>query len=101
MWTHKTRVCCVGFHLSDFSHGPRQVRGRQYAGQAELNVTFNMAPFCDVSRFKPGKDVESPGSAALVEQALLPAIRLDLLPKASIDIYVTCLLYTSPSPRDS
>ncbi|WFD42986.1 3'-5'-exoribonuclease [Malassezia psittaci] len=37
------------------------------------------------------KDVESPSAAALVEQALLPAIRLDLLPKASIDVYVTVL----------
>ncbi|WFC98895.1 3'-5'-exoribonuclease [Malassezia yamatoensis] len=37
------------------------------------------------------KDVESPSAAALVEQALLPAIRLDLLPKASIDVYVTIL----------
>lgn len=67
------------------------MRGRQYAGQAELNVNFNMAPFCDVQRFKPGKDVESHSSAALVEQALLPAIRLDLLPKASIDVYITVL----------
>ncbi|WFC94911.1 E2 ubiquitin-conjugating enzyme [Malassezia brasiliensis] len=50
-----------------------------------------MAPFSDVHRFKPGKDVESPGSAAQVKQALLPAIRLDLLPKASIDIYITVL----------
>lgn len=54
-------------------------------------MAFNMAPFSDVHRFKPGKDVESPGSAALVKQALLPAIRLDLLPKASIDVYITVL----------
>ncbi|KAI3628836.1 MTR3 [Malassezia furfur] len=80
----RTKLACA-------VHGPRQMRGRQYAGQAELNVAFNMAPFSDVHRFKPGKDVESPGSAALVKQALLPAIRLDLLPKASIDVYITVL----------
>lgn len=54
-------------------------------------MAFNMAPFSDVHRFKPGKDVESPGSAAQVKQALLPAIRLDLFPKASIDVYITVL----------
>lgn len=83
-------VPCRYFGLT-CSHGPRQVKGRQYAGKAELNVTFNMAPFADVQRFKPGRDVESPSAAALVQQALLPAIRLDLLPKASVDVYVTVL----------
>lgn len=83
------RALCTLRHSP--SHGPRQVRGRQYAGKAELNVAFNLAPFCDVQRHKPGKDVESPSCAALVEQALLPAIRLDLLPKASIDVHITVL----------
>ena len=54
-------------------------------------MSFNFAPFSDLERFRPGKDVESPSAAALVEQALLPTIRLDLLPKASIDVYVTVL----------
>lgn len=72
-------------------HGPRQVRGRQYAGKAELNVLFQMAPFSDVVRQKPGKDTEKPGLSALIQQALLPSVRLELLPKSSIDVYVTVL----------
>ncbi|WFD32326.1 3'-5'-exoribonuclease [Malassezia sp. CBS 17886] len=80
---HTKLVCAV--------HGPRQVRGRQYAGNAELNVFFQMAPHSDVDRHKPGKDTELAGPAAHVRQALLPAVRLDLLPKSSIDVHVTVL----------
>ncbi|WFD04960.1 3'-5'-exoribonuclease [Malassezia vespertilionis] len=67
------------------------VRGRQYAGKAELNVNVDMSPFSRTVRCKPGKDAEAPGLAALVEQALLPSIRLELLPKSSIDVYVNVL----------
>ncbi|KOS15383.1 hypothetical protein Malapachy_2650 [Malassezia pachydermatis] len=72
-------------------HGPRQVRGRQYSGKAELNVQFQMAPFSLRQRQKPGKDTEKSGPASLIQQALLPAVRLELLPKSSIDVYVTVL----------
>ncbi|CAD6906297.1 unnamed protein product, partial [Tilletia laevis] len=36
-------------------------------------------------------DVESASLSALVTQALLPSIRLDLLPKATLDIFITVL----------
>lgn len=79
------------FHVSHRRHGPRQVRGRQYAGKAELNVLFQLAPFCNTERMKPGKETELPGPASLVQQALLPALRLELLPKSSIDVHITVL----------
>ncbi|KAK0547153.1 3'-5'-exoribonuclease [Tilletia horrida] len=72
-------------------YGPRQVRGRQYSGQAELNVEVKLAPYALPKRARPGKDVESASLSALVTQALLPSIRLDLLPKATLDIYLTVL----------
>ncbi|KAE8232067.1 hypothetical protein CF326_g2911 [Tilletia indica] len=72
-------------------YGPRQVRGRQYSGQAELNVEVRLAPYALPRRARPGKDVESASLSALVTQALLPSIRLDLLPKATLDIYLTVL----------
>ena len=67
------------------------MRGRQYAGKAELNVQFQMAPFSRVEHLKPGKEAEVASPAALVQQALLPAVRLELLPKSSIDVHVTVL----------
>lgn len=68
------------------------------SGKAELSVLFQLAPFSGGSRFKPGKDVERPELAALVQQALLPAVRLDLYPKTAIDVHVTVVdMDTSPA----
>ncbi|CAD6932017.1 unnamed protein product, partial [Tilletia laevis] len=36
-------------------YGPRQVRGRQYSGQAELNVEVRLAPYALPRRARPGK----------------------------------------------
>jgi len=80
----RTKIACA-------VHGPRQSRGRQYASKALLSVLFQCAPFSGQERRKPGKDVELPELGAIVEQALLPAVRLELLPKASIDIHITVL----------
>ena len=49
-----------------------------------------MAPFSEKER-RSSRDTEAPVPAALVQQALLPAIRLDLLPKSSIDVHITVL----------
>lgn len=35
--------------------GPRQVKGRQYSGKAELNVEVKFAPFSSRRRRRPGK----------------------------------------------
>ena len=88
--TQRFSALCMS-SMSYHSHGPRQVRGRQYAGKAELNVLFQLAPFCNTERMKPGKETELPGPASLVQQALLPALRLELLPKSSIDVHITVL----------
>lgn len=87
--TLKSYVQCTLIHTHE-SHGPRQVRGRQYAGKAELNVQFEMAPFCEKNR-RASKDSEVAGAAAFVHQALFPSIRIDLLPKSSIDVHIMVL----------
>ncbi|EPQ31279.1 uncharacterized protein PFL1_01464 [Pseudozyma flocculosa PF-1] len=79
--------------------GPRQVKGRQYAGKAELNVEVKFAPFSNRRRRRPGKTTESATLSALVSQALLPSLRLDLLPKASLDIHI--LVLESDGPEES
>lgn len=66
------------------------MRGRQYAGKAELTVQFEMAPFSEKT-WRSSKESEIAGAAAFVQQALLPAIRLDLLPKSSIDVHIMVL----------
>lgn len=67
------------------------------SGSAELSVLFQFAPFCGGTRNRPGKEVERPELAAFVQQALLPAVRLDLYPKTSIDVHVTVVdMDTSP-----
>lgn len=71
--------------------GPRQIKGRQYSGKAELNVEVKFAPFSSKKRRKPGKTTESANLSALLYQALLPSLRLDLLPKASLDIHIMVL----------
>lgn len=40
---------------------------------------------------KPGKHLDSTLLSSRIRSALLPAVRLDLLPKAAIDIYLTVL----------
>ncbi|PWN47458.1 ribosomal protein S5 domain 2-like protein [Violaceomyces palustris] len=72
-------------------YGPRQVKGRQYAGKAELNVELRFAPFSSKRRRKAGKGTESPILSSLIHQSLLPSLRLDLLPKASLDVHLTVL----------
>ncbi|SPO31033.1 related to SKI6 - Exosome non-catalytic core component [Ustilago trichophora] len=71
--------------------GPRQVKGRQYSGKAELNVEVKFAPFSSRRRRTPGKTTESTNLSSLLHQALLPSLRLDLLPKASLDIHIMVL----------
>ncbi|GAC94864.1 hypothetical protein PHSY_002437 [Pseudozyma hubeiensis SY62] len=71
--------------------GPRQVKGRQYSGKAELNVEVKFAPFSSRRRRRPGKTTESAHLSSLLHQALLPSLRLDLLPKASLDIHIMVL----------
>ncbi|WFD34990.1 putative diacylglycerol O-acyltransferase tgs1 [Malassezia cuniculi] len=70
-------------------HGPRQVRGTPLVGEAVLSVLFQLSPFSSSERQQPGKDVERPELAAIVQQALLPAVRVELYPKSSIYVHVT------------
>lgn len=81
-------------------YGPRQQQqstsgnipaARSYTNEGDLNVDVRFATFATPQRKRPGKDQELATLAASVRMALLPAIRLDKLPKAVIDVYVTVL----------
>ncbi|KAM0789429.1 hypothetical protein ACM66B_000254 [Microbotryomycetes sp. NB124-2] len=63
-----------------------------FNAKARLNVEIKFAPFSSgVRRFVPGKDTEAADLSAVLQQSLLPAIRLELLPKSQIDLFLTVL----------
>ncbi|KDN53523.1 mRNA transport regulator 3 [Tilletiaria anomala UBC 951] len=85
-----------GMKIACAIYGPRQIRGRQYSGKAELNVDVRYSPFATEWRKRPGKDAESASLGHHIHEALLPSLRLDLLPKASIDVLVQILEADGP-----
>ncbi|PWN34489.1 uncharacterized protein FA14DRAFT_160078 [Meira miltonrushii] len=64
---------------------------RSYTNEAELTVDCRFASFATHTRKRAGKDTESSTLASTVRLALLPSIRLDKLPKATIDVFITIL----------
>ncbi|PWN98925.1 hypothetical protein FA09DRAFT_329397 [Tilletiopsis washingtonensis] len=81
-----------GLKLAAAVYGPRQARQKAYSQKADVVCEVRVAPFAIAGqRRRPGKDVESPSLSLALRSALLPSLRLRLLPKASVDIYVTIL----------
>ncbi|UZJ57529.1 hypothetical protein CBS101457_006849 [Exobasidium rhododendri] len=72
-------------------YGPKQIKSKTYSNEAELNVDVRFASFATKRRKRSGKDTESNSVGDAVRSALLPSLRLDLLPKASIDVFITIL----------
>lgn len=73
-------------------YGPRQVRGRQYSGKAELNVELRFAPFASERRRGPGKvSLASEGAMRLNAGRGYSAARMDC----------TGLLAPPPTPPSS
>ncbi|KAL0581715.1 3'-5'-exoribonuclease [Marasmius crinis-equi] len=63
--TEKTKIACAVY-------GPRQSKNTSYSEQGRLNV----------------EDAEDRSLAVAIHQALLSSIRLELLPKSTIDIFI-------------
>ncbi|EJD53014.1 ribosomal protein S5 domain 2-like protein [Auricularia subglabra TFB-10046 SS5] len=82
--TERAKIACAVY-------GPRQPKNAAYSDKGKLNVEVKFAPFACRTRRVPNKDAEDRSIANLVQQALLPAVRLELLPKSSLDIFVTIL----------
>jgi len=71
-----------------FRYGPRQSRSTTYNEKGRLNVEVKFAPFSCTRRRAPLRDAEDRSIAVLIQQALIPAVRLDLLPKSTLDVFV-------------
>lgn len=74
-------------------------RSAPYSPSATLSVSVKFTPFAIPSvRLPPGPSCESPSLSSALHQALAPSLRLDLLPRSSIDVFVTVLEYDGPPP---
>ncbi|OSC99067.1 mRNA transport regulator 3 [Trametes coccinea BRFM310] len=82
--TEKTKIACAVY-------GPRQSKTTVYNEKGRLNVEVKFAPFSCTKRRVPIRDAEDRSVAVQIQQALNAAVRLELLPKSTIDIFVTVI----------
>ncbi|KAL5532757.1 MTR3 [Sanghuangporus sanghuang] len=79
--TEKTKIACAVY-------GPRQSKTSTYNEKGKLNVEVKFAPFSCTKRRAPMRDAEDRSISLLIQQSLVPAVRLELLPKSTIDVYL-------------
>ncbi|KAF8894648.1 mRNA transport regulator 3 [Infundibulicybe gibba] len=82
--TQKTKIACAVY-------GPRQSKNTGYNEKGRLNVEVKFAPFSCKRRRAPMRDAEDRSIAVAIHQALAPAVRLELLPKSTIDVFVNII----------
>ncbi|KAI8582161.1 hypothetical protein K450DRAFT_229310 [Umbelopsis ramanniana AG] len=72
-------------------YGPRQMKKPSFTGKGVLNCEIKFATFSCKKRRAFQRDAQEKEFSQILVQALTPAVRLDLLPKSSIDVYVNVL----------
>ncbi|KAF8625826.1 hypothetical protein AX15_005206 [Amanita polypyramis BW_CC] len=82
--TERTKIACAVY-------GPRQSKNVPYHDKGKLNVEVKFAPFSCPRRRAPLRDAEDRSLALAIYQALVPAVRLELLPKSTIDVFITII----------
>ncbi|KAF7304899.1 hypothetical protein MKEN_01204200 [Mycena kentingensis (nom. inval.)] len=82
--TEKTKIACAVY-------GPRQSKNTSYSDLGRLNVEVKFAPFSCTRRRAPLRDAEDRSVAVAIHQALVSSVRLELLPKSTIDIFLTII----------
>ncbi|KAL9715178.1 3'-5'-exoribonuclease [Leucoagaricus gongylophorus] len=82
--TEQTKIACA-------IYGPRQSKNALYSENGRLNVEVKFAPFSCRRRRAPLRDAEDRTIAMAVYQAIVSSVRLELLPKAMIDVYITVI----------
>ncbi|THH16345.1 hypothetical protein EW146_g4269 [Bondarzewia mesenterica] len=100
--TERTKVACAvsvlrcplarfinSLVFAHASYGPRQSKNIAYSEIGRLNIEVKFTPFSCGRRRAPLRDAEDRSVAVLVQQALTPSVRLELLPKSVIDIFIT------------
>ncbi|KAJ7063324.1 ribosomal protein S5 domain 2-type protein [Mycena amicta] len=82
--TQKTKIACAVY-------GPRQSKNASYSDLGRLNVEVKFTPFSCTRRRAPLRDAEDRSLAVAIHQALISSVRLELLPKSTIDIFITII----------
>ncbi|KAF8077917.1 ribosomal protein S5 domain 2-type protein [Lyophyllum atratum] len=82
--TERTKIACAVY-------GPRQSKNTAYNERGRLNVEVKFTPFSCERRRAPMRDAEDRSLAVAIHQALVPSVRLELLPKSTIDIFLTVI----------
>ncbi|KAI9032661.1 ribosomal protein S5 domain 2-type protein [Phycomyces nitens] len=72
-------------------YGPRQLKKAGFSRNGTLNCEFKFSTFSCAKRRNNIRDPQEKEFSQILVQALAPAVRLELLPKSSIDIYVNVL----------
>ncbi|WWC86695.1 uncharacterized protein L201_001572 [Kwoniella dendrophila CBS 6074] len=85
-----------GVKIACSVYGPRP-KAPPYTPQGTLNLEVKFAPFASDPRRAPLRDTEPIHLSQLLTQSLIPLIKLDLLPKSSIDIFLLVLESESES----
>lgn len=73
------------------SYGPRQTPAKSKHTHGTLHCDFKFSPFSCTQRRGYMKDSTEKEYSQTLRQSLSPAIRLDLLPKSTIDVFVQVL----------
>ncbi|KAI8388668.1 ribosomal protein S5 domain 2-type protein [Radiomyces spectabilis] len=79
-----TKVVCAVY-------GPRQLKKAAFSRNGTLNCEFRFSTFSCTKRRGHIRDTQEKEYSHILEQALAPAVRLELLPKSAIDIYINVL----------
>ncbi|KAF7294919.1 hypothetical protein MIND_01030000 [Mycena indigotica] len=82
--TQKTKIACAVY-------GPRQSKNTSYSDMGRLNVEVKFTPFSCPRRRAPLRDAEDRSLAVAIHQALASSVRLELLPKSTIDVFITII----------
>ncbi|RXW20901.1 hypothetical protein EST38_g4974 [Candolleomyces aberdarensis] len=82
--TGNTKIACA-------IYGPRQSKNVAFHDKGRLNVELKFTPFACSRRRAPIRDAEDRSIAMAIHQAILPSVRLETLPKATVDIFITII----------
>ncbi|KAF9454519.1 ribosomal protein S5 domain 2-like protein [Macrolepiota fuliginosa MF-IS2] len=82
--TEQTKIACA-------IYGPRQSKNTAYSENGRLNVEVKFAPFSCRRRRAPLRDAEDRTIAMAIHQAIVSSVRLELLPKSTIDVFITVI----------
>ncbi|KAI8973540.1 ribosomal protein S5 domain 2-type protein [Mycotypha africana] len=79
-----TKVTCAVY-------GPRQLKKSDFSNLCKINCDFKFSPFSCKKRRGNIRDAEEREFSNIVVEAVTPAVRVELLPKSAIDIYINVL----------